>query len=238
MPLYSDGLADLGMEGPRAELSLALAEPIDPSASGVRVSVWKREPDDGPERAFATLCPGADLLDARGRAALVLDVVHAAVQRLAEARGWDPSRLDACRQHVVEQDFTYRWDGPWKSSPDRRHQARATYRLDEPDGFGRMRLEVRRRGEGGSILTSTPAVASCVASRFRDSAATLGWSDSSSVGLTPLVGHGPRGGAVTARLDGGSWTAVVRDDVTPRRPGVGMVEDPDAPVPTVVAELG
>ena len=234
--LYAEALAHVDVTGPRAWLLISLTHGRTDRV--IELAIWSAEPDDGPERGFVTLCPEVGRLDARGRAHLVLDVVHAGVVTLASARGWDPRLFDACRQHVVDRDFTYRWTSPWKSSPDRRHQARAAYTLGEPDGFGRVRLEVRRRGEGDSCEASPPAIAYCHAPRFARSAATLAWDGSDQVGLDPFVGAPGGRGEVRGRLDEGAWSFAVRDDVSVRAPGGdGITEDPTAPLPAVVATL-
>lgn len=233
--LYSEMLPD-DFTGPRSTLLVAITHGT--SSDGVTVAVWQHEPVEGPERAYATLCPEVARLDARGRSALVLDVLHAAAQELAQARGWDPARLHACREHVIDQDFTYRWAGAWRSSPDRRHEARAAYTLAAPDGFGRVRLEVRRRGEQEACAISPPAIAFCDATRFANGASTLAWDGSGRVGMTPyVIGRGGTG-QVVGRLVAGTWSFVVREGASVRTPGGGGIqEDPAAPVPPVVARL-
>lgn len=61
------------------------------------------EPPDDFEMADVKLPDGVAALSAPARAALVLEVMHAAAIRLAEARGWDPAAFEAARAHVVEQ---------------------------------------------------------------------------------------------------------------------------------------
>lgn len=233
--LYSEALPH-DVTGPRSTLLVSITQ--GSSADGVALTVWEREPDEGPEWGFATLCSEVGRLDARGRAALVLDVVHAAVLELARARGWDPVRFDACREHVMRQDFAYRWAGPWRSSPDRRHQARAAYTLSEPDGFGRVRLEVRRRGEDEVCAVGPPAIAFCDATRFASGASTLGWHGSGHVAMAPyVIGKGGTG-EVVGRLEAGAWSFAVREGASVRTPGGdGIQEDPAAPVPPLVVTL-
>ena len=63
---------------------------------------------------------------------------------------------------------------------------------------------------------------------------------STTVGLAPFVGQGrDREGRLVARIDpDDGWSFDARDDVTVRAPGgVGIHEDPDAPLPTVVGSL-
>ena len=163
------------------------------------------------------------------RARLVLDAVHGAVLRLAEARGWDPGIFDPCRQHVLDAGLVYRWDGPWKSSPDRRHRARARYHLT-PDGYGRVRIEVQRRDDETTVARSEEAVAFSTSRGFERSARTLRWDGSASVGLVPYGGRGTAHTHGSLRLERAEdgWHSRCRDDVTvlPMVPGPGDVEVP------------
>lgn len=174
--------------------------------------------------------PGSFLdLTHRQRAAVVLEAVHGGVLRLAEARDWDPSVFDACRDHVLAEGLAYRWDGPWKSSPDRRHRARARYRL-APDGYGRVRIEVQRRDDETVVGVSGEAVAFSTSKGFERSARTMRWEGSDSVGLVPYAGFGPARthGSLRLERDRDEWRSRIRDDVTvwPLAEGAGQVEPP------------
>jgi hypothetical protein len=237
--LYSEALDRVGLDGPRAELVLFVTEPVS-TREEVTVEVWRRPRDLMPETGFVGLSRSVGRLGPAGRARVALEVVDTAARTLAAARGWDASVLDACRAHVMHRHHRYEWTGPWKSSPDRRRQARARYRIAEPDGLARVRLELRRRGDDDAVATSPPALAASTSVRLRRSAATLAWDGSRHVGVVPFWGQGPQAqGLLAARLDGqDEWTFAVRDDVRARAPGGdGIDEDPDAPVPEVVAEL-
>ncbi|HXH81240.1 hypothetical protein [Nocardioides sp.] len=236
--LYTEALEQVHVDGPRSSLWISVTAGLDPT--DVRLTLWKQEPDDGPERAFVTLPSSIQEMDAAGRAALALEVVHAGVRALAGVRGWDPDAFDGCHEHVVKHDFVYSWAGPWKTSPDRRHQARATYRMADPDGFGRVCLELRRRGEQQTLAVTPPALSGCTTKGLRSSAATLRWSDAADVALIPLMGHGPKvQGMLMASIEHtGEVVFDVRDDVTTRTPEVETPMGVDVPVPTVVVSLG
>lgn len=232
--LYSEALEQVHVDGPRGSLMIFVTERLEPT--DVRLVVWAAEPTLGPERAFVTLCPPVGRLDATGRAGLALDVVHAAVRELAAARGWDPDVFDACRDHVVAHDHVYTWDGPWRTSPDRRHQARARYRISDPDGFARARLEVRRRADGTVVVSSPQAVGFCTTRDLRASASTLQWSGSGEVGFSPharVVSTDPAH-RLAAQLHGDTWVVRMPRPVAVRAPGgEGVDEATGAPVPAV-----
>jgi len=98
---------------------------------------------------------------------------------------------------------------------------------------------VRSRADGTATV-SPAAIASCTSADLRRSATTLTWAGAGEVNLVPYQGHGyPSAGLLAARLsDVDDWELTCRDDVIVRAPGgEGIDEDPDAPVPTVVASL-
>jgi hypothetical protein len=47
---------------------------------------------------------------------MLLEAVHGLVSRLAVARGWDPTALEACRQHALDNGLEYRWVSDPKAS--------------------------------------------------------------------------------------------------------------------------
>lgn len=160
------------------------------------------------------------------------------MRELARLRGWAPDTFDVCRDHVIARDHAYTWDGPWKTSPDRRHQARASYRIGTPDGFARARLDVRRRADGEVVVSSEEAVGFCTTRDLRLSADTLQWSGPSEVGFSPhsrVLSTDPAE-RLTARSVGDEWILTPPTPVPVRTPGGdGMEEDTRTPVPRVVA---
>ena len=135
-----EALEQVRVNGPRGSLAdlpvrAGSHRPTSVSSSGIASPPARRS---GPSSTFG---PAVGSLDASGRARLALDVVDTAVRELARLRGWDPDIFDTCRDHVIARDYVYTWDGAWKTSLDRRHQARATYRIGTPDGFARSKLD-------------------------------------------------------------------------------------------------
>lgn len=208
LELYSEGLAPLGLQGPRSELCLFVGH--DPNVTQVEVRVFTDRPA-GSEAARVELPTGMAQLSAGARQQLVLEVVHGAVVRLARARGWDPDQLDAARRHVIDADFEFRWAGPWKTSPDRRHRARARYRLPH-SGYGRAWLEVATRG-GDVAAESREALAFNTLEGFKGSARTLRWDGSSAVYLIPYDGpfRAAMHGLVRLELREAGWASFVDD---------------------------
>jgi len=231
--LYSEALADLDVDGYRSTLRLT-CRTTDENA--VRVSVMSSKIGFVDELGSIALPRAVGRLDARGRARLALEAIHAAVLVLADCRSWDAAQFQRCYDHVVANDFEFRWNGVWKSSPDRRHQARATYRLAADDGFGRVRLSVRETRSGDVVASSDEAVAFCTSKGFGRSARTLRWVGSDHVELTPYVGLlGERSGALAARRGPDGWSITLRDDVVVRRPEGGADAAPSTGLPAVVA---
>lgn len=239
--LYSEALAELGLTARRSTLRLAIARRReDPDPDEVTVSVWRDQRDVPTETGFVHLGPSVGLLDAAARARLALEVVHTGARLLVQARGGDPSVLDACRDHAENRGFVYTWAGDWKCGPGRTHEARATYRLTAEDGFARARLEVRQRTSGAATFSSDETVAFCTSTQLHRSARTLRWSGRDELSFTPYVGLVPShdGGPLSARSVGDGWEFTLPAPVAVRAPGgVGILEDPDAPVPTVVGTL-
>ncbi|MEU3458239.1 hypothetical protein ABZ671_32370 [Micromonospora sp. NPDC006766] len=142
---------------------------------------------EGFEIGEAALPPGIAGLPAADRARLVLDVVHAATTRLGRDRGWDQDALAAAHAHTLAAGLRYRWTGPAKTSPDRRHSARPVFVLHD-DGYGRVVIEVRRRADDQVVAVSAPALAFSTSAGFQRSAHTLRWRDTSTVEVAPWAG--------------------------------------------------
>ena len=220
--LYTEALQDIEAHGDRAELRLFIRD-VSSEGDDLDVHVWPQRPHDLPgEFAHFSLPAGAQDLDADGRARLVLDAVHAAVLRLAELRGWEPTQFEKCRQHVLEHDFVYRWAGPWKSAPDRRHRARAAFVLGPEDGFGRVRLEIAERGSDEPVASSAEAVAYSTQPGFERAAKSLRWNGCAEVGMQPYGDMLRTEGEITGRSGEEGWEFVVRDAVRVRQPTPSM----------------
>lgn len=167
---------------------------LDEGRSDVQVTAHI-EPDQGFESGEAVIPPGIADLPAAARARLVLEVLHAATSRLAQARGWDQGALDRAYADTRAAGLRFRWTGPPKISPDRRNVSRPLFVLHD-DGHGRVVIEVRRRADDQVVAVSATARAFSTAAGFKRSARTLRWRDKSTIELGEL--DCPRG---TLRLD-------------------------------------
>lgn len=160
----------------------------------VRLTSLPRPPAEGWEGALVRVPPEVAELSTPERRALVLDVVGLVLRSLGPHRGWDPDAVDAVLD-LPSQDggpdgsqgdeaLVYRWSSGWKSSPDRRHDARAVYRIAD-DGFARALIEVRRRRDGEVLLRSKESVGSSTREALQRSAKTLRWEARQHVSLLP-----------------------------------------------------
>ncbi len=238
--LYDEALTDLGIAGYKSMLRLFCVHDPRRTPDRVEVVVYPQKPYDAPGEMGSVRIPLAiGRLNARQRAVVSLEAVHTAVLALGGIRGWDIEHFRRCYDHVVANDFEYRWASPWKASPGRRHEARVVFRLPPDDGWGRVRLEVKTRGVDGPVAVSDEAIAFCTAPGFQRSAKTLRWVDGTEVAATPYCGLGPANYSGTLRADaaGEDWRFSVHDDVSVRQPigpAVGSNSDP-VQLPAVVA---
>lgn len=207
--LYSEALANRSLPNGVSELRLFFRHV--PNLSEVRATVQVDPVREGFETAYVRV-PTAFLDCApQVRAGILLEVIDGVVRRLAPARGWSADELDACRDHVLEADLEYRWVSAPKASPDRRHTARAVFRL-LPDGWGRVCLQIRRRDDGSLVAESPEAVAVGTDPGFRRAARSLRWQGSGEVSLVPfdwVPAH--RGGLVRMRDVAGAWVSEVEE---------------------------
>ncbi|MEI2714346.1 MAG: hypothetical protein V9G04_13900 [Nocardioides sp.] len=211
--LYTEALGKLELANRVTELRLFTRH--GPDLDRVLAQVQLDRPE-GFEMAHAHLPTGFVDRSIPTRAEMLLDVVHGLVSRLALARGWDPTVLEACRQHVVDNAFEYRWSSPPKSSPDRKHTAHAEFRLP-PDGYGRARLVVTRRDDDTVVATSGEALAFCTSQGFARAAKSLRWSDKHEVSFVPYdFVRAVRGGLVRLSYERQAWSSTVEDYLTVR----------------------
>ena len=148
---------------------------------------------EGDEGGAVHLPAGLEDLTPEERGRLVLDVVDGAMQRLGEARAWDPSLLVEAAQRVLDLRLGFTWAGPWKFNRSRRYRARCWFALAD-DGFGRMRIQVAAGGDEAVILESYPQLAFSTVEGFKRAAGTLRWTGQSSLEVIPwvgILGHGP-----------------------------------------------
>lgn len=215
--LYDEALTDLGIAGYKSMLRLFCGHDPRRTPDRVEVVVFPQKPYDAPGEMGAIRIPLAiGRLDARQRAVVALEAVHTVVLALGGFRGWDIEQFRRCYDHVVANDFGYRWASPWKASPGRRHETRVVFRLPPDDGWGRVRLEVKTRGVDGPVAVSDEAIAYSTAAGFQRSAKTLRWVDGTDVAATPYCGlgspdySGPFGRSPPVRIGASQFTTTCR----------------------------
>jgi hypothetical protein len=207
--LYSEAVAPLGLANGVSELRLFTSH--HPDLEDVRATVHVDKVWEGFEMGFVQVPTVFAARTPRVRALMLLEAVHGMVCRLGEARGWDAAALETCRQHVLDSDLEYRWSSAPKTSPDRRHEARAVFRL-LPDGHGRARLEVVRRDDGAVVCSSGEALAMGTSPGFRRAARSLRWEGKDVVSMVPWDWvPAMRGGRVSLRRAGEHWVGRVEE---------------------------
>jgi hypothetical protein len=202
--LFAEGLRALGVQSVRSEIRLFLHDGA--GRSGVEVEV----PDlpDGFEGVLVHVPEGVEDLPAPARARLFLDVLTTAAARLGELRGWDGAVAEDARGHALRRGLSFTWDGPWKRSPDRRHEARASY-VVTGEGDGLVALQIR--DHAGLIASSPHARTRPTVGTFRRTSRALRWSGPDAVELAH-VGDGP----AALRLATGDGVAVPDEPITLR----------------------
>lgn len=183
--LYSAELPGAEQKASASSIRLFLEEDTKRSA-GFGVSVRGRF-FEGFEQGWVAVPAGFAELEPGERARAALDVMHAAVQALAGVRGWDADRLEEVRHRVESRGLRFTWASDWKASPDRRHQARAVYWLDDA-GHGHVQLEISPRNDPTPLARSEPVLAFMTSEGFKRSASTLGWLSRDTVSVVPWVG--------------------------------------------------
>lgn len=118
------------------------------------------------------------------RALVVLDVLTATLTELARHRSWDPAAVASLRDHALARSLHYVWNGPWKSSPDRRRRARFVG-IIEADGVGRLTLEVETPASG-ELSSWGPYLSGCSPERFADVAKNARWTSSTTIRFDPV----------------------------------------------------
>lgn len=152
---YSEGLAAAKVQARHGEVRM-FVEDGDPGMAEVLVLIPLDPVSEGFESARALIPAGAEELSPAARAVLVLDVVVAAMRRLAAVRGWDLAGLESAREHVIDHGYGFEMAGPWRSSPDRKLRVRPVARVGD-DGWSSVRYEVVDSRSGEFLGFTDPA---------------------------------------------------------------------------------
>lgn len=181
--LYSEALALAELQGPVGSLRF-MSFPVTDGSDEVRIEVDLDRPD-GTESARVWVPAEVARLSPAARGRLVLDVIERTLTELAPHRDWSLAPIVAAREHVLDRSLCFEWASPWRTSPDRRLQARAVFRLAD-DGYGRAVIEIRDRTTEALVARSAEGLAYSTLAGFKRSAATLTW-EAGSVRLIPYI---------------------------------------------------
>lgn len=173
--LYSSFIAELGLLGKHSEMRIN-AEMARRSETQVRVVV-ATEGRGNFEIARIEVPRGVSQLDPQTRALLALEAVHGAVQRLGRARDWPSDCLEQAFRKCLEEELDFKWNGYWKSSPDRRLQARCEFRIED-HGFGSCRVVIRDSYTRHDIGVSDQELSAALIAGFKMYSKTMRWHDS------------------------------------------------------------
>lgn len=125
---------------------------------------------------------GIPCLELRG---MILGAVHEVMTAMATRLSLSIAPFETVRDHVEGvPDLVFRWNSPWKASPDRKLRARARYVADE-DGFGRSTVEFVN--VDGLRVESSPIRAPVWVEDYQRSARTLSWFTGSCVVFSPYA---------------------------------------------------
>lgn len=195
---YSASLPEFRLPLPVAHLQLSLyGDParVRPAQTAVRVTELGK---DGHQFGHIDVAPGFRELTSDARALLVLDVLDSAASQLAELANWeDRGAVAQLRELALAAGLQHWWEGPWKTSPDRKRKARMLYTIAE-DGLGRGRVQVL----DGTELLNGPAL--YCPPGYRYVAKKLRWEGAGEVsvdGLGPLPLAPPPGTNPARRLE-------------------------------------
>lgn len=220
--VYSLGLPGLGLPAWRSWVQFACGPASEDDCVHVNPCVDRMETET--EIVGVGLPAGVAGWAPEDRARMVLEVIRAGMGRLGASRGWESALLQGLYADTAARGLEHAATSPWKSSPDRRHQARTVHRVG-PDGLERVRIEVCDR-DGTVVATSGDLVA---VSRF----GRLTWTGSERVAVTSRAGRAGESGVHLARVEG-SWHGRIVDGAPHRLPLAGAEARPGRPLPDVV----
>jgi hypothetical protein len=204
--LYSEGIRQGRVDARNSQLRLHCVG-HEHGRAEVQVTVFT-EQFEGFDMVGVSLPDGVAALSGPARAALVLDVMHAAAVRMADARGWNKAAFEVARSYAVANDLQFRWAGPGKSAPGRRHTARAVFTIAD-DGFGRVIVEIRRVSDSTLVGASVQMITAGSQRSFRRVARSLRWQGRTSVQIDPGEGwtttEVEQPPAINVRAEGANW---------------------------------
>lgn len=223
---YSEALAAAGIEARRSAIQMFVSAAED-DASAVVVESHLHPAGDEVFRAFVPA--GVAQMSASDRARLVLEVVDAAMLRLAQERGWPVEACHRARQHAMEHGLSFRTAGPWKSNPSRKRRVRPVVRIKD-DGLGDLAIEVAD-ARTGVPLGFTRSVRSPLNSvqKLKRSTREMRWADDSTL-------ERPSDWQVRTGTDWGKLDAFDIGDLRPWQEASDAASA-DSPLPVVVRVL-
>lgn len=223
---YSEALANQGLNEHRSAIQMFIRE-ADDESSGVRLEADLHRVGD---EVFRAIIPGrVTQLSAQSRARLVLEVVDAAMQRLARERGWPLEAFRRARQHTMDHGLGFCRVGAWNSNPSRKRRVRPVVRIID-DGWGVFCFEVADVKSGDSLgFTRQSRSPLNSAPKFKRSTRELRWADDSTL---------ERPSDWQVRI-GGEWGEVDVYDIADLRPWPHTIEPlpESSPLPVELREM-
>jgi hypothetical protein len=172
---FSRELSDRGVKARASEIRFfaSLSDSAD-----MTVSVTERH-TEGFERGVIKVPSGFHLLTPEVRAGLVSEAMELGVARLVELAGSSVAPVHDAMAAVRDARYEFRWAGPRKFSPDRKHRAGLRGELFD-DGYGRLRAVVEEV-RTGEELTSSEIRSECSIFAFERAAKSFRWNGSHQV---------------------------------------------------------
>ena len=175
---YSEALATAGIDARRSAIQMFVGA-AEEDARTVLVETHLHPAGNEVFRAFVPA--NVAQLSASDRARLVLEVVDAAMLRLAQERGWPLEACHRARQHTMEHGLTFSMAGAWKSNPSRKRRVRPVVRIND-DGWGDLCFEVADTRSGDSLGFTRPVRSPLnSAPKFKRSTREMRWTDDSTI---------------------------------------------------------
>ena len=175
--LYSSLVAAQELPSPSAELRIhveADSRLTDGGHPRIEVHVPQRN-WSGFDVATVLLPPiELDEMVPQARALQVLECIHSAVTEIGRGREWGEGALSTVYSACVLNRLDFQWRSNWKSSRDRRRQARCEFRIDDL-GIGWSRVVVRNSAGVAAEIMSESNVSPSIFRSFKDLSKSLRW---------------------------------------------------------------